>query len=135
MKARIVQDINHNREIIEKVQNSKKQTAIAQKQQLDLKKFEVEKQKYARRQMMQSLMLQEHEFIRELVGKRDLTMVQRSINSQKMQSHKISMAFGNKVNKLIRLTETENYHSTNNNSFNSARQRVQSLKTENKKRD
>lgn len=108
MKARIVQDINHNREIIEKVQNSKKQTAIAQKQQLDLKKFEVEKQKYARRQMMQSLMLQEHEFIRELVGKRDLTMVQRSINSQKMQSHKISMAFGNKVNKLIRLTETEN---------------------------
>lgn len=45
------------------------------------------------------------------------------------------MAFGNKINKLIKLTENENYHSNNNQSFNSARQRVQSLKTENKKRD
>lgn len=84
---------------------------------------------------MQSLMVQEHESIRELIGKRDIMKVQKSINSQKLQSHKISMSFNNKVNKLIKLCTTENQHDKNNNTFNSARQRVQTIRDESKQRD
>jgi len=53
-------------------------------------------------------MTQEISDIKELVGKRDLMMVQRSINSQKLQSQKISKAFGNKVNMLNRISKNQN---------------------------
>lgn len=85
--------------------------------------------------MIQSHIVKEHEYIKDLIGKRDMINVQKSINSQKMQSFKISMSFNNKVNKLIKLCNTENKNELNINTFNSARDRVQTLKNESKKRD
>jgi len=45
MKSKIIHDINHNKEIIDKVQNSKKQTAIAVEQCYQNKKILADNQK------------------------------------------------------------------------------------------